>query len=45
MSRWPFDQNPDVAAITTRQILEESHPIRLVSHDEDDHLVVLTFNY
>lgn len=34
---WPFDQGPDVAAITTRQILDLKQPIRHVIHyDEDD---------
>jgi hypothetical protein len=33
---WPFDQAPNVAAITTRQVLE-GHPILRVVHYEDDH--------
>lgn len=32
---WPFDQAPDVAAITTRQILE-GQPILIVTHYADD---------
>lgn len=34
---WPFDQEPNVAAITTRQVLEQGFPILLVTHYEDDH--------
>jgi len=34
---WPFDQAPDVAAITTRQVLEENLPILQVTHYDDDH--------
>lgn len=34
---WPFDQAPNVAAITTRQVLELKLPILLVTHYEDDH--------
>lgn len=34
---WPFDQAPDVAAITTRQVLDLHFPILLVTHYEDDH--------
>lgn len=34
---WPFDQAPNVAAITTRQVLEEKLPILRVVHYEDDH--------
>lgn len=33
---WPFDDPPNVITITTRQVLEENHPILLVSHDADD---------
>jgi len=36
-SPWPFDQSPDTAAITMRQILDGSEPILLVTHDADDH--------
>jgi hypothetical protein len=32
---WPFDQPPNVAAITVRAVLEGA-PILLVAHDEDD---------
>ncbi len=34
---WPFDQAPNVAAITTRQVLEEDLPILQVVHYSDDH--------
>ena len=33
---WPFDDPPNVTALTTRQVLEENFPILLVTHDEDD---------
>lgn len=36
MKDWPFDQPPNAAAITTRQVLEGA-PIRLVAHDLDNH--------
>ena len=32
---WPFDQGPNVAALTLQSILDGA-PILLVSHDEDD---------
>src|SRR5262245_13337265 len=35
-SNWPFDDPPNVATITTRQVLEEGYPILLVTHGEDD---------
>jgi hypothetical protein len=34
---WPFDQASDVAAITTRQVLENHLPILRVTHYADDH--------
>ena len=34
---WPFDQPPNCATLTMRQILEGTEPILLVSHDADDH--------
>ena len=34
---WPFDQAADVAAITTRQVIELNCPIRQVVHYSDDH--------
>lgn len=34
---WPFDQEPNVAALTTRQVLEQGLPILYVTHHEDDH--------
>ena len=30
---WPFDDSPNVAVITTRQVTEDNAPILLVSHD------------
>jgi hypothetical protein len=33
---WPFDDSPNVAVITMRQVTEDKAPILLVSHDEDD---------
>jgi hypothetical protein len=35
--RWPFDQSRNVAALTTRQVLREQHPILNVVHYSDDH--------
>ena len=37
MTAWPFDQAPNVAAITTRQVLEDNLPILTVIHYSDDH--------
>ena len=34
---WPFDQAPDVAAVTTRQVIEQKLPILCVRHYSDDH--------
>jgi hypothetical protein len=34
---WPFDQKQNVAAITTRQVLEDGYPILRVIHYLDDH--------
>ena len=33
---WPFDQAPNVGALTVRAILE-GDPVLFVSHDADDH--------
>ena len=33
---WPFEDPPNMAVITTRQVTEHSAPILLVSHDADD---------
>jgi hypothetical protein len=33
---WPFDDPPNVAVITTLEIMERRAPILLVSHDEED---------
>ena len=35
-SPWPFDQGPNVAAITTVKVLEGHAPILVVVHYEDD---------
>ena len=35
-SAWPFDQGPRVAALTTRQVLEDGFPILRVVHYSDD---------
>ena len=34
---WPFDQPPNCAVISLRQIVNEGVPILRVSHDADDH--------
>ena len=36
-TEWPFDQAPDVAAITSAHVMDEGLPILLVTHYEDDH--------
>jgi hypothetical protein len=36
MSDWPFADPPNVAAITTRQVVQEGEPVLLVCHDVDD---------
>jgi hypothetical protein len=41
-SEWPFDQAPNVAAITTRQVIEDGYPILRVVHYEDDHSSAFT---
>jgi hypothetical protein len=33
---WPFDDPPDVAVITLKQIISRQKPILFVSHDSDD---------
>lgn len=33
---WKFDQGPNVAAITTKQVLEDGRPILRVTHYSDD---------
>ena len=35
-TNWPFDQEKNVGAITTRQVLREGHPILRVVHYSDD---------
>lgn len=37
IQNWPFDQNPNVAAITTVNVLKKGFPILRVTHYEDDH--------
>ena len=34
---WPFDQGQNVAAITTRQVIEDGQPVLMVIHYSDDH--------
>jgi hypothetical protein len=34
---WPFDQTPDTAALVSKSVMYEGHPILLVTHDEHDH--------
>jgi hypothetical protein len=36
-TKWPFDQAPNVAAITTRQVIEDGLPILVAIHYRDDH--------
>jgi hypothetical protein len=35
-TKWPFNDPPDVATITLRQVVEDGEPILHVSHDADD---------
>ena len=35
-SEWPFDQGPNVAALTVRAVLA-GDPVLFVAHDADDH--------
>src|SRR5882724_11710364 len=35
--KWPFEQALDVAAITSRQVIELGYPVRQVTHYDDDH--------
>ena len=37
MVDWPFDQPPNCAVFSLRQIVFGGEPILRVSHDEDDH--------
>jgi len=37
MTPWPFDRSQDVAAITTKCVLEGGLPILTVVHYSDDH--------
>ena len=34
---WPFDQAPNVAAITTVNVIEHGAPVLVVIHYDDDH--------
>ena len=36
MDTWPFSDPPNVAAITTKQIIRDGHAVLLVVHDEED---------
>ena len=33
---WPFEDPPNVAVFTTRQVINKAQPILYVSHDEED---------
>jgi hypothetical protein len=35
-ANWPFDDPPNVATITVRQIIDGGEPILLVAHDAED---------
>jgi hypothetical protein len=37
MEEWKFDQAPNCAVFTLRQIIDGSIPVLHVSHDADDH--------
>ncbi|HEV3345204.1 MAG TPA: hypothetical protein VG125_32805 [Pirellulales bacterium] len=34
--KWPFDDPPNVATISVRQIIDDGAPVLFVSHDVDD---------
>ena len=34
---WPFDQERNVATVTTRQVVKDNFPILSVAHYSDDH--------
>lgn len=36
-NEWVFDQGPNVAALTTRQVVDLNYPVRQVVHYGDDH--------
>ena len=36
MATWPFADPENVVTLTVRQIMEEGHPILLVTHDDED---------
>ena len=36
-NEWPFDQSPDCAVVSLRQIVFDGAPILHVTHDADDH--------
>jgi hypothetical protein len=36
-SNWPFDQPPNAAAMSTRQVIEDHLPVLRVVHYADDH--------
>jgi hypothetical protein len=36
MNDWPFDDPPNVAVFTVRQIIDDGLPILYVYHDEED---------
>lgn len=33
---WPFQEEKNVAAFTTKQIIEDNYPILQITHDEED---------
>ena len=35
--KWQFDQERNVAAVTTRQVMHQNLPVLSVTHYEDDH--------
>jgi hypothetical protein len=34
---WPFDQERNVATVTTKQVMKQNYPILSVAHYSDDH--------
>ncbi|MBN1500181.1 MAG: hypothetical protein JW982_08500 [Spirochaetes bacterium] len=36
MKKWPFDQNENVAALTTKNVMQNNYPVLAVTHYYDD---------
>lgn len=36
MNTWPFDDPPNTAVVSTKQVVDDHQPILYVSHEEDE---------